>query len=143
MSKSRGLAIWLLEMFCEAVGTTLWIAALAFIFIRESPPLHNDLSIRIIVGISAVVLMEFALTGYLLTTALAALYLPRTQRILYPLISGVLYLIHSTIFFVGAGNHILDKQNLSIQIGGACIAVGVTLTGDRLRQYSLRTASPN
>ena len=82
---------------------------------------------------SAFVLIEFAITGYLLTTVISALYLPRRQRFLYPSVSAGLYLIHSGIFFVAVGNHLLDKQNLSIQIGGACITFALTFIGDRMR----------
>jgi hypothetical protein len=141
MSKKRSVAVWVFEMLCEAIGTTLWILALAFIF--SGPGLHNDLSFRLIFGMSVFVLMEFTVTGYLLTTVISALYLPRRQRFLYPSISAGLYLFHSGIFFIGVGNHILDKQNLSIQIGGACITFALTLIGDRLRGIPTLIAKPS
>jgi hypothetical protein len=140
MSKRRSFAIWVFEMVCEAVGTCLWITAAAFIY--ADPGLHNDLSFRLIFGISAFVLIEFALTGYLLTTVISALYLPRRQRFLYPLVSGSLYLIHSGIFFVAVGNHVFDKHNLFIQVGGASITFAVTLVGDRLRGLPELIARP-
>jgi hypothetical protein len=140
MSKRRSFAVWVFEMLCEAVGTTMWITALTFI--TATPGLRDDLSFRLIFGISAMVLIEFALTGYLLTTVLSALYLPRKHKILYPLVSFGLYLIHSGIFFVAVGNRILDKHNLSIQIGGACIAFALTAVGEHLRGLHFEHQTP-
>jgi hypothetical protein len=119
------------ELICEALGTALWITALALI--EAEPGARNQLSFRLIFGMSSIMLIEFAVTGYLFTTLVAALYLPRTYRFSYPLLSGALYLIHSEIFFIGLGNRILDVHNLLIQIGGACITFALTLAGDYLR----------
>jgi hypothetical protein len=140
MSKRRSFAVWVFEILCEAVGTTMWITALAFL--TATPGLLNDLSFRLVFGVSAMVLIEFAVTGYLLTTILSALYLPRRHRFLYPLATFGLYLIHSGIFFVGVGNRILDKHNLSIQIGGACIAFALTTVGEHLRGLHFEPQSP-
>jgi hypothetical protein len=84
---------------------------------------------------SLIVLLEFGLTGYLVTTLLAALFVPRRQRLLYPLLSAALYLLHSEVFFLAAGNHLSDTHNLPLQIGGVFVAFGVTIFGDRLRRY--------
>jgi hypothetical protein len=134
MSKLRSFVVWVFEMLCETIGTTTWMAILALI---QYGPDHGHYPygyIGVLLGISWVVLIEFALTGYLLTTLLAAQFLPRDRWFYYPLASFGLYLIHSGIFFALAGNRLLDKQNLTIQIGGACIAFGLTLIGDHFRK---------
>ena len=86
------------------------------------------------------VLIEFALTGYLITTLLAAQFVPRQRWFFYPSASSSLYLIHSGIFFIAGGNRLLDKQNLAIQIGGASIAFAVTVVGDRMRSRHFTSA---
>ena len=133
MSKFRSFGVWLLEMISEAVGTTLWMAVLALI---QFGPDHSHYPYGyagVLVGISSVVLIEFAITGYLLTTLLSALFVPRNHRYLYPAISLSLYLIHSEIFFIAAGNRMFVSNNLAIQLGGGCIAFAVTLAGDHMR----------
>jgi hypothetical protein len=117
------------------------MVALAFITAPPGTPSEEHL-LRISLGMSAMVLIEFAFTGYLLTTLLAALFMPRRQRVLYPLVSFGLYLIHSGIFFVLAGNRILNKYNNSIQIGGACIVFAVTLFGEHLRRLHSERQTP-
>jgi hypothetical protein len=89
----------------------------------------------VFVSISSMVLIEFAFTGYVVTTLLSALLIPRRRRYLYPPVSFGLYLIHSEIFFVAAGNRMFEKSNLAIQIGGACLAFAITLAGDHFRQF--------
>ncbi len=140
MSKLRSSVVWVFEMLCESIGTTAWMAILALI---QYGPDHGHYShgyIGLVFGISAMVLIEFALTGYLLTTLLAAQFLPRAQWYSYPLVSFGLYLIHSRIFFSLLGNRILDRRNLIIQIGGACIAFVVTLIGDHCRKSNWPTS---
>ena len=136
MSKFRSFAVWILEMLCEAVGTTLWMGLLAFLQYGPDRSQHTYPYgyLGVIVGVSGVVLLEFTLTGYLLTTLLLALSLPRRQWLAYPSASSGLYFIHSSIFFVLAGNRLLNKDNLAIQVGGACIAFMLTSFGDRLRR---------
>jgi len=139
MSTKRSFAVWLLEMLCEAAGTTLWMATLALI---QYGPDHGHYPYGyagVLVGISSVVLIEFALTGYVVTTLLSALLIPRLYRYLYPSVCFGLYLIHSEIFFIGAGNRMFEKSNLAVQIGGACLAFAITLAGDRFRQFRIRS----
>lgn len=111
MSKRRSFAIWVFEVICEALGTALWITALALI--ENEPDARSEMSFRLIFGMSFMLLI--------------------TYKFLYPLLSSTLYLIHSEIFFLVLGNRILDVHNLSIQIGGACSAFALTLAGDYLR----------
>jgi hypothetical protein len=136
MSKLRSFIVWVFEMLCEAIGTTTWMAILALIKYGPDHGHYPHGYTGVLFGISSMVLIEFALTGYLLTTLLAAQFLPRDRWFLYPLASFVLYLIHSGIFFVAAGNRLLDKENLTIQIGGASIAFGLTLIGDHFRNQT-------
>ena len=134
MSKLRSFAVWVFEMLCEAIGTTAWMAILARI--HDGPDHGHDLYgyIQLLFGLTSVVLIEFALTGYLLTTLLAALFLPRDRWFFYPLTSFGLYLVHSRMFFASAGNRLFEGKDRTIQIGGACIAFGLTLIGDHLRR---------
>jgi hypothetical protein len=139
MSKLRSFVVWVFEMLCEAIGTTIWMAILALIKFGPDRG-HYPLGYTgLLFGISSVVLIEFALTGYLLTTLLAAQFFPRNRWFLYPSVSFGLYLIHSGIFFAFSGNRLLDKEDLTIQIGGSCIAFGLTLIGDRFRNSNLPT----
>ncbi len=134
MSKIRSFVVWVFEMLCEAIGTTLWMAILALTKYGPDRGHYPYGHAGVLFGVSSWVLIEFAITGYLLTTLLAAQFLPRARWFFYPLASFGLYLIHSGIFFVLAGNRLLNKENLTIQVGGACIAFGLTLIGDRFRR---------
>ena len=134
MNKLRSFFVWVFEMICEAIGTTAWMAILALIKYGPDHGHYPHGYTGLLFGISSVVLLEFALTGYLLTTLLASQFLPRDRWFLYPLVSFGLYLIHSEIFFAFAGNQMLDREDLIIQIGGACIAFGFTLIGDHFRK---------
>jgi hypothetical protein len=126
----RRFVAWLIEMAGDAFGTCLILIALAFW--EATPGTRNDLSGRMILGISAVVLIEFAMTGYLVTTAMFGLGFRNRGRIFYPAISALLYLVHSSIFFVAVGNHLFDRRNLVIQISGACLAFACAFLGNRL-----------
>jgi hypothetical protein len=131
MTKTRSMAVWLGETLSEAVSTTILMTVLAFI--EAERPIHNDLSFRLFAGMSVFVLLEFAITGYLVTTAIAAFFLPLRGRFLYPAACSCLYLLHSEIFFVGVGNPWFYKRNVVIQVGGAFLAFMLTLLGDRMR----------
>jgi len=136
MSRLRSFVVWVFEMLCESIGTTIWMAILALIQYGPDRGHYAHGYTGLLFGISSVVLIEFALTGYLLTTLLAAQFLPRDRWFFYPLASFGLYLIHSEIFFAFSGNRLLDREDLAIQIGGACIAFGLTLAGDHFRHSS-------
>lgn len=136
----RSFAVWLLEILCEAAGTTLWMAILALIQYGPDRGHYPYGYIGVLVGISAVVLIEFALTGYVVTTLLSALLISHHRRYLYPSVCFSLYLIHSEIFFLAVGNRMYEKSNLAIQLGGACLAFAITLAGDCFRQT--RAGSP-
>ena len=82
MTQTRSTALWLGETLSEAVSTTVLMTVLAFA--EAERPIHNDLSFRLFAGVSAVVLIEFAMTGYLVTTAIAALFLPQRGKYFYP-----------------------------------------------------------
>jgi hypothetical protein len=132
-SVATKLGAWVLEILSEAVGTCLIIVAFAFFqFRHEEPPLGNDLSWYKAAGISTVVLIEFALTGYLATTLISRFALRGKVQGLYPYVCAVLYLLHSTIFFVGAGNPLLRVEDLAIQFPGAILALACTWAGNRL-----------
>lgn len=142
------LGVWALEIVNEAVGTCLIIIAFAFFqFRHEEPPLGNDLSWYKVAGISTVVLIEFAMTGYLATTLISRFALRGKVRGLYPYACAVLYLLHSTVFFVAAGNPLLRVEDLAIQFPGAILALACTWDGNRLvdrwnRSTSLRRVDP-
>ena len=50
----------------------------------------------------------------------------------YPYACAGLYLLHSTIFFVAAGNPLLRVEDLEIQFPGAILALACTWGGNRL-----------
>ena len=140
MSKIRSSAVWLAEVLCEALGTAIWMLLLGRI---KFGPDHSQYHYPygwpgVLLGVSGLVLIAFALTGYLLTTLLAALFVPRRRNYVYPAICCVLYLIHSEIYFVALGNRMFESRFLvAIQIGGACLTFLTTLAGDRFRQPRL------
>jgi hypothetical protein len=128
------LTTWILEILAEAVGTCLIVVAIPFLeFRHEVPPLHNDLTLSKALGIALVIVIEFAITGYLATTLIARFaWLGRMQRF-YPYVCAGLYLLHSTIFFVvAAGNSLFRGEDLAIQLGGACLALTCTWCGNQL-----------
>jgi hypothetical protein len=130
---ARKLAVWVLEILSEAIGTCLIFIAFAFLqFRHEEPPLGNDLSLYKLFGISIVVLIEFTMTGYLATTLISRFALRGKVQRLYPYACAGLYLLHSTIFFVAAGNPLLRVEDLEIQFPGAILALACTWGGNRL-----------
>jgi hypothetical protein len=140
MSKMRSSAVWLAEVLCEAVGTALWMVLLARItFGPDHSQGHYPYGWPgALVGMSGMVLIAFALTGYLLTTLLAALFVPHRQKYTYPVVCFSLYLIHSEIYFVALGNRMFKSRFLvGIQVGGARLAFAITLAADRFRRSGL------
>jgi hypothetical protein len=127
------LTIWGLEVLTEALGTCLIMVGTAFLkFRHEVPPLHNDLTLSKVVGLTLFILIEFALTGYLATTLISRFALRGVLQRFYPYVCAGLYLIHSTIFFVIAGNSLLRTDDLAIQFGGACLTSACAWAGNRL-----------
>ncbi len=127
------LAVWLLEILGEASGTCLVICAMALWEARHvQPPPQNDLSLSKVVGISLFVLIEFAMTGYLVTTLIARFALRGNRQQLYPYISALLYLLHSSIFFIALGYSLLERGNLAIQLGGSLVTFACTWLGNLL-----------
>jgi hypothetical protein len=137
----KKLTVWGLEIGAEALGTCLIMVGIAFVeFRHEVPPLHNDLTLSKFVGISLFILIEFAVTGYLATTLISKFILRGGQRRWYPYVCAGLFLIHSTIFFVGAGNRLLEGDNLAIQLAGACVTLVCTWVGNQLLAHWTETA---
>lgn len=98
----RMLSIWLLEVVGEASGTCLILIASAFVQSwHQKLPLKNDLSLHMFFGITFAVVFMFAVTGYLATTLISRFALRGELRRFYPCVCAGLYLVHSTIFFVG------------------------------------------
>jgi hypothetical protein len=127
------LGVWVLEILSQAIGTCLIFIAFAFLqFRHEEPPLGNDLSLYKLFGISIAVLIEFAMTGYLATTLISRFALRGKLQRLYPYACAGLYLLHSTIFFVAAGNPLLRVEDLEIQFPGAILALACAWGGNRL-----------
>lgn len=127
------LAIWVFEIAAEALGTCLIFIAMAFLqFGHEVPALHNDLTLSKAVGLTLFILIEFALTGYLATTLISRFALRGRWQRFYPYVCAGLYLLHSTIFFVLAGNSLLRTSNLLMQLAGACLTLACSWGGNRL-----------
>lgn len=129
----KKLTIWAAEIVTEAVGTCLIIIGLAFLeFRHEVPPLHNDLTLPKVVGITLFILIEFALTGYLATTLISRYALRGRLQRFHPYLCAGLYLTHSTIFFVAGGNSLFSGDDLAIQLSGACLTLACAWVGNRL-----------
>ena len=126
----KNLLVWLFEVLLESIATCAILVALAFV--HRTPGRVNDLSLRPVVGITLMILIQFGLTGYLVTTGIVGIFFRFVRYLPYPLAVGVLYFIHSTIFFLAAGNHFFDKQNLIIQICGTCTAFLCAFAGNKL-----------
>jgi hypothetical protein len=127
------LAIWVAEVVAEALGTCLILIGMAFLEFRfDVPPLHNDLTLSKVVGITLFILIEFGITGYLATTLICRFALRGSLRRFYPYLCAGLYLIHSTIFFVAVGNSLFRRDDLAIQLGGVFLTLACTWSGNRL-----------
>jgi hypothetical protein len=135
--KLRSFTIWIFEILGEAIGTTLCMAILMEIMDNNPYSTFSFTELgRFLLVMPVIVLWFFGVLGYLVTTLLAALYLPRCRWYLYPLVSFALYLAHSTAFYLAGGWSLLhwDRLNLAIQIGGSITAFLLTCYGDRLRR---------
>ncbi|WP_263382189.1 hypothetical protein [Granulicella arctica] len=127
------LLIWVLEIVASALGTCIIFVATAFLqFGHETPPWHNDLTLLKVIGLTLVILMEYALTGYLATTLIARFSMRGRLQRFYPYVCAGLYLIHSTIFFVLAGNSSFRTSDLILQVAGACATFASTLGTNQL-----------
>jgi hypothetical protein len=127
------LSIWVLELVVEALGTCLILFAMAVVEFRyEHPPLNNDLSLSKVFGIVVFIMFEFAMTGYLATTLISRFALRGNMQRFYPPVCAGLYLLHSSIFFIAAGNSLFRRSDLIIQLGGACLTLACTWGGNRL-----------
>ena len=114
------LTIWALEIVAEAMGTCLIMIAMTFLeFRHDVPPLHIDLTLSKVVGFTLFILIEFALTGYLATTLISRFALRGRMQRFYPYVCAGPYLLHSTIFFVAAGNSLFRRGLLDRQRGEA------------------------
>ena len=129
------LLVWSLEILGEVLGTCLILIAMALL---TSDGYQNDLTLTRVLGISIFVVIEFAVTGYLVTTLICRFALRRKRRRLYPSACALLYLLHSTIFFVALGNSPFTVQNWIIQLTGACVTFGCTWSGNRLVNFWIR-----
>ena len=119
------LAIWVVEIIVEAVSTSVvMLATMLFSEYRGHLLLPGDVSRApsAIPMLSFFVLIYFGLTGYLITTAIASLTLRERSRWVYPSVTALLYLAHSTLLFVGLGNGLLVGRNNVIQVCGAATA---------------------
>ena len=128
----KRLAVWLLETLCETLLLGLFLTVF---FGFDQHAFGKDL----LIYASGVVFLFFT-TGYLLTTAiLRAVW--RSQRLwLYPIISTVLFFIHSQIFFVDSGGS-TPSEKLWIRAAGACIVFACTFAGPFALQMWLPTSN--
>lgn len=127
------LGIWFLEILTEAFGTCFLLIVEAFVEFHGKG--NNDLSLRKIIGVSLFILIEFAITGYLVTTVISRLCLRGKKQGLYPFVAATLYLLHSSIFFVAAGNSLFRTNNLIIQFSGACLTFACSWLGNCLLMH--------
>jgi hypothetical protein len=104
----------------------------------------HESDLWILPGVALMILFEFGVTGYLVTTLISRFALRGKWQWLYPGVSAVLYLIHSAIFFVGSGNSIFRRDDLMIQFGGACVAFLCGWFGNRLlNRWSTERSGPS
>ncbi len=106
------------------LGVTLWRDP----YLEPHNPFVAIAGFLIVVPI---VLFYFGVTGYLFTTAYAAVKLRGQTKWFYPRTVAILYLIHSQVLLVGVGNRPLSVTTL-ISISGACIAFVCAYAGSRL-----------
>jgi hypothetical protein len=126
------LAIWLVEIVVEAVGTSVvMVATILFSKYREHLLLPGDVggAPKSIPALALLVLLYFGLTGYLITTAIASVTLRERSRWVYPSATALLYVAHSTLLFAAFGNGLLVGRNNVIQLFGAATAFGCAYFG--------------
>jgi hypothetical protein len=128
----KRMCVSLLEMFCEAAGTTFVMLALSLI--EAGQVTKGDLALGPIFGITIAILFYFTLTGYVLTIGIVGTFFRSKSEWVNPVASALLYLVHSTIFFAGVGNRVGNwgRDNLAIQLCGAVVAFVCGYLGNRL-----------
>ena len=133
MQTADRLVAWLLETLCIAIGTSLFMGVLELTHDwKSSLEPHNPLlALAGFLVLVPIVIFYFGLTGYLFTTAYAAVKLRTKAKWLYPSTAAILYIIHSQVLFLGMGNTLISRNTI-ISVGGACIAFGCGLCGNRL-----------
>src|SRR5690348_9050923 len=88
MRRVRVFTVWLLEIVSVAIGTA-WIF---FVIpaVQHFGEVVHDFRTRELIGIAGMVLIEFTLTGYLITTGLASAFLRRRGKFVHPTASAAL-----------------------------------------------------
>jgi hypothetical protein len=128
------LVAWLLETICEAVGTCL-IWGIVFVAGNTDPYLHPHnpfFAVFDFLVLVPVVLLYFGITGYVFTTAFAAVRWRGNGKWFYPIIAALLYILHSQILFLGLNGLHEPLELVLISIFGACITFGCAAAGNRL-----------
>jgi len=121
--------VWLVESLSEAILTgTLLLIISHFQFAGED--LRDERVSRGLLVMSSAVAMMFFVTGYLLTTIIARLFLKPEKILLYPSIAAALYLIHFEILSIGVGGAFEPWERWIFRIVGPCIAFTCTLGGN-------------
>lgn len=131
----RRCAAWTVEMLAEAAGTSVVLCLFVLVDAHREqwlPPQNGQSMFAAVPVLSAAVLMFFGYTGYLITTAIAGFTLRKYKKWVYPATTALLYVLHSTIFFLMAGNHMINRRNNVIQLCGALVAFWCAWVGTAL-----------
>jgi len=130
----KRLTVWLLEVACEAVGTSLILIILVFTLQASGQPgkIRLDAALKLATTTPSVILAMFILSGYVFTTALAACTLRGRGRWVYPGTAAALFIIHSTIvrFVIPTGLSL--PELLTVQVAGSCFTFICAYLGNGL-----------
>ena len=128
----KKLTIWSLEIGAEALGTSLTMLGVGYVEFRGMGSTHLGRDLVDSAKVSVGRFFYFALTGYLATTLILRVSVRGSRQRWDPSGCAVLYLIHSTIFFLGAGNSIFRGWDWAIQVPGSCLTLLCAWSGNRL-----------
>jgi hypothetical protein len=124
MLMQKRMTVWLLETACEA----LLVSVLLIVLSLHDGPSQLGLIRDLAFGFFATLLV-FCTTGYVFTTALAAIFWRNGNRVwLYPFLVALFFSIHLQILFSVASGW-SPAERLPVRIGGPCIAFGCTYLG--------------
>jgi hypothetical protein len=131
----KRITIWFLELQCQA----LLLSVLCIILSLPKGPREEGIFRDLVLGFNFVSTLFYS-TGYLLTTAILAVFW-RGQRLwFYPVIAATLFSIHLQILFFALGD-VPSSEKLPVRLAGPCIVIASTLVGGYFLRRWDRTGS--
>ena len=125
MLKLKRLAVWFLEISCEALLLSLLLIGLSVPF----QPGQFGLGAELLSSFGVIANWLFWRTGYLFTTAIVAVFFRGQKLWVYPAVAALLFVIHIEIVMVKLGSDLASTYGILIPAAGACIVFACTFAG--------------